>query len=117
MAKKKLTVEELTPIRFTLGDTVYLIPDSFNGNYEDKDFADDDWEDLNVDHEYEVERILTVYAKKQDPGVKEPYRDSPITYLSLVHDEICGGSGYWVPAYRFWTKKQYELWKTLSSKK
>lgn len=107
MAKKLKTQEERLPSKFIPGDKAYLIPKSYDERYENIDFASEYWEGLNSDYEYEVEGVVTKYIKKMESDVQHPYRDLPLTYLQFVHDVVCGGSGYWMPAYRFWTKKEY----------
>lgn len=106
MAKKKITKtkEQLFP-GFMPGDKVYLKPNSCDKTIEDDDNAGPLWEKLNADYEYEIEISKNVYWKQEDSDT--PAGDVILEVVCLVHDEVCGGSGYAIPSYRMMSKKEY----------
>lgn len=98
---------------FKQGDKVELIPNSFNPDIENVDWANEDNEDLVPNYTYTVEDCYVGDWREQDPDsvysfwtgenkiVGKNKKPVVMAIVSLVHTAVCGGSGYRIPAYRF----------------
>lgn len=98
-----MTKKDKLKTTFKKGDVVELIPNSFDPEIENIDWANEDNEDLYPNYKYTVEEVFIGNWREEDPpyGTGTLKTSVRLQWVCLVHTESCGGSGYSIPAYRF----------------